>query len=131
MLGLRCSAGFSLVAAGGGCSRAVGGGSLVAAASLGAEPELWSAWSSEAVAPGRSGARLHRCGSLAWTLRGTWGLPGPGTTPVPPALAGRLFTTGPPGTPYVSSLRTGGPVFGASQHVLRPRVHAHFEVLAS
>ena len=60
VLGLRCSAGFSLVAASGGCSRAVGCGSLIAAASLGAEPKLWSTWFPEAVAPGRSGAQASQ-----------------------------------------------------------------------
>jgi len=30
-------------------------------------------------------------------LHGTWDLPGPGTKPVSPALAGRFFTTEPPG----------------------------------
>ena len=32
-------------------------------------------------------------------LRGTWDLPGPGIGSVPPALAGRFFTTEPPGNP--------------------------------
>ena len=45
--------------------------------------------------------RLHSCGSVAWIPRGTWDLPGPGTTPSSPALAGRFFTTEPPGKPYL------------------------------
>ena len=34
-------------------------------------------------------------------LRGAWDLPGSGIKPVPPALAGGLLTTEPPGKPYV------------------------------
>ena len=33
---------------------------------------------------------------------GTWDLPGPGIEPVSPALAGRVFTTEPPGKPLSS-----------------------------
>ena len=35
-------------------------------------------------------------------LRGMWDLPGSGVKPVSPALAGRFFTTEPPGKPQVS-----------------------------
>ena len=34
---------------------------------------------------------LHR----AWLLCGMWNLPGPGTEPMSPALAGGFLTTGP------------------------------------
>ena len=47
-----------------------------------------------------SGAVAHRlssCGSRAQLLHGMWDLPGPGLTPVSPALAGGFLTTAPPG----------------------------------
>ena len=37
------------------------------------------------------------CGSRAWLLCSMWNLPDPGTEPTSPALAGRFFTTEPPG----------------------------------
>ena len=37
-------------------------------------------------------------------LCGKWDLPRPGIKPVPPVLAGRIFTTEPPGKPYGHSL---------------------------
>ena len=43
--------------------------------------------------------RLSNCGSRAQPLRGMWDLPRPGHEPVPPALAGRLSITAPPGKP--------------------------------
>ena len=43
--------------------------------------------------------RLSNCGSRAQLLRGMWDLPRPGLEPVSPALAGRLWTTAPPGKP--------------------------------
>ena len=43
--------------------------------------------------------RLSSCGSRAQSLRGMWDPPRPGPEPVPPALAGRLSTTAPPGKP--------------------------------
>ena len=45
--------------------------------------------------------RLSNCGSRAQPLRGMWDLPRPGLEPVPPALAGRLPTTAPPGKPLL------------------------------
>ena len=44
--------------------------------------------------------RLSNRGSRAQSLRGTWDPPRPGLEPAPPALAGRLSTTAPPGKPY-------------------------------
>ena len=46
----------------------------------------------------------HRLSSCARVVAGSvalsmWDLPGPGTKPVSPALAGRFFTTEPPGKP--------------------------------
>ena len=43
--------------------------------------------------------RLSSCGAWAQPLRGMWDPPRPGLEPVPPALAGRLPTTAPPGKP--------------------------------
>ena len=40
------------------------------------------------------------CGTRAQLLHGTWNLPRPGIKPLSPALAGGLFTTGPPGKSY-------------------------------
>ena len=41
--------------------------------------------------------RLSSCGTRAQLLRGMWDLPGPGSEPVSPALAGRFLATAPPG----------------------------------
>ena len=41
--------------------------------------------------------RLSSCGVWALLPRGKWNLPGTGTEPMSPALAGRFLTTGPPG----------------------------------
>ena len=43
--------------------------------------------------------RLSSHGSRAQPLRGMWDLPGPGHEHVPPASAGGLSTTAPPGKP--------------------------------
>ena len=43
--------------------------------------------------------RLGSCGMLAQLLCSIWDLPGSGIEPVSPALAGRFFTTKPPGKP--------------------------------
>ena len=44
--------------------------------------------------------KLSNCGSRAQPLRGTWDPPRPGLEPAaPPASAGRLSTTAPPGKP--------------------------------
>ena len=43
--------------------------------------------------------RLSSRGSRAQPLRGTWDPPRPGLEPAPPAPAGRLSTTAPPGKP--------------------------------
>ena len=49
--------------------------------------------------------RLSSCGSRAQSLCGTWDPPRPGLEPVPPALAGRLSTTAPPGKPTKAFLK--------------------------
>ena len=46
--------------------------------------------------------RLSNCGSRAQLLRGIQDPPRPGLEPVPPALAGRLSTTAPPGKPHTN-----------------------------
>ena len=38
-------------------------------------------------------------------LHGVWRLPGPGIEPMLPALAGRFFTTEPPGQPPLMALK--------------------------
>ena len=43
--------------------------------------------------------RLNSCGTQAELLSCMWDLPGWGTESVSPALAGRFFTTEPPGKP--------------------------------
>ena len=45
---------------------------------------------------------LSSCGAPAELPRGTWHLPGPGTEPVSPALAGGFLTTRLPGKPRAS-----------------------------
>ena len=75
--------GFSLVAESEGSSPVEVCGLLVAVASLVAERGLY--------------AGLSSCGAGALSLHGMWGLTGSGVEPVSPALAGRFFTTEPPG----------------------------------
>ena len=41
--------------------------------------------------------RLRSCVTRSWLLRSVWDLPGAGIEPVSPALAGKFFTTEPPG----------------------------------
>ena len=48
--------------------------------------------------------RLSNCGSRAQPLRGTRDPPRPGLEPAPPAPAGRLPTTAPPGKPFKNFL---------------------------
>ena len=48
--------------------------------------------------------RLNSCGARAQWLRTIWNPPRSGTEPVSPALAGRFFTTEPPGKSIVSIL---------------------------
>ena len=81
VLGLCCYTGFSLVAARGDEPPVAVYGFLTAAASLVKEH------------------RLNSCGAWAYLLRGMWHLPRSGIELVSPALAGRFFTTKPPGKP--------------------------------
>ena len=45
--------------------------------------------------------RLSSCGSRASLLRGMWDLPGPGSEPMSPELAGIFLTTAQPGKPFL------------------------------
>ena len=49
--------------------------------------------------------RLNRFGAQAWLPRGMWDLPGSGIEPISPTLAGRFFTTEPPGKPAPSPFK--------------------------
>ena len=51
--------------------------------------------------------RFSSCGTRVQLLRGMRDLPGPGREPVPPALAGGLPTTAPPGKPYIMVFHCG------------------------
>ena len=58
--------------------------------------------------------RFNSCGEPAQLLCSMWDLPRSGIKPVPLALAGRFFTTEPPGEPFTkvsSSLQTYSPDF--------------------
>ena len=110
MPGLQCCVGFSLVAEGGGYSLVAVRG-LIAVASLVAGHRLWGSRASALLAcgpvlqlPGLEHS-LSSCGARAWLLRGVWDLPGSGIKPVSPTLAGRFFTTEPPGKPEALFLK--------------------------
>ena len=79
LLGLPCCLGFFLVGVGGGYSLVMVLQLLMTVASLIVEHRLSN----------------HGTGSLL--LRAMWDLPRSGMKPISPALAGRLFTTEPPG----------------------------------
>ena len=79
---------------------------LTAAASLAGEHGLQGGWASVFVACGLSSCsswilehRLNSCGTWALVFHGRWDLPGLGMESVSPVLAGRFFTTEPPGKP--------------------------------
>ena len=88
-------AGFSLVAASGGCSSLLCEGFslwwLLLLRSTGSRRAGFSSCGSGALE-----RRLSSCGARALLLRGMWDLPGPGLEPVSPALAGGFLTTAPP-----------------------------------
>ena len=83
--GLRCGSGFSLAVVIGGCSSLRG---------VGFSLQRLLLWSTGSGAHGLSSCRVR-----AWLRQGMWDLPRPGIEPVPPALAGRFFTTEPAGEP--------------------------------
>ena len=78
--GLRCFAGFSLAAAGGGSSLVAGRMPLTAVPSQFRARRLGH-------------AAFSSCGAGAWLLRGTWNLPRSGMEPVGPALSGKFLST--------------------------------------
>ena len=91
MLSVRCCSGVSLAAEGRVHSPVVVCGPLTVVAPLVSEHRLRScSWRALEHRPSSSGARPQ-------LLHGLWDFPGPGTEPVSPALAGRFFTTQPPG----------------------------------
>ena len=91
VLGLHCCMGFLLLQRAGATLRCsarashCGGFSFCRARALGTRASV-------VVARG-----LSSCGARAQLLHGMWDLPGPGLEPLSPALAGRFFTTAPPG----------------------------------
>ena len=75
-------------------------------ASTVAEHRLQGVWASAVLVHGLSNCsswalqhRLNRFGAQAWLHHGMWDLPGSGIKPISTTLAGRFFTTGPPGKP--------------------------------
>ena len=50
--------------------------------------------------------RLNSCGPWAWLLHNIWDRPRPGIKPVSLALAGRFFTSEPPGKPPIKKKKT-------------------------
>ena len=107
MLSVCCRAGSSPVAVSGasppGCMWA-----SHPRASLVAGHRPVGTWASVGASLGlRTGPRtpelgLRSCSAWAQLLLGIWNLPGPGIEPVSPVLAGRFFTTEPPGRPQDS-----------------------------
>ena len=106
---LLLRAGFSLVAANGGCSSLqcasflLGGFSCCRAWALGT-------WASVVVVRRLSSCgsqalerRLSSCGPQVYLPHGMWDLPRPGLEPVSPALAGGFLTTAPPGKSLYST----------------------------
>ena len=96
--GLRCCAGFSLVAASRGCSLAVCAGFSLQGFSCGAQSlghsgfRSCTSWALE--------HRLSSCGAQASLSQGMWDLPGSGIDLMSLALANRFLTTEPPGKPW-------------------------------
>ena len=84
--GLCCCAGLF--------SSCGGRGLLIEVVSFAAEPGLRAHCDSWALEH-----RLSSCGARTWLLCGMWDPSGPGIKPVSPILAGRFFTTEPPGKP--------------------------------
>ena len=55
-----------------------------------------SVWAQHSQRTGSRAHRLSNCGPQASLPHSIWNLPRPGIEPVPPALANRVLTTGPP-----------------------------------
>ena len=102
VLGLHCCGlflGFSLVLVNRGYSLFEVLGLLIAEASLAMEHRLWGPRASAVQDPGlRSTGSIvvvHRCSCI-------WDIPRSEMEPVVPTSAGGFFTTGPPGSPWMS-----------------------------
>ena len=107
MLGLLCHAGFPPVEASGNYLLVLVHRLLLAVPFLVVEHKLQGTQALVAVACGASSCssralehRLNSCGLQASSLlHSTWNLPRPGIESMCPELAGRFFTTEPPGSP--------------------------------
>ena len=125
MLGLCCCSGSSLVVASGGYSLAMVHRLLIAVASLVAEHRLWGTHTSGLAAHGLKSCGfqalehglnsygfqalehgLNSCGAWTLMLCRMWDLLRLGIKPKSPALAGRFFTTEPPGKPIYMYINT-------------------------
>ena len=125
MLGLCCCSGSSLVVASGGYSLAMVHRLLSAVASLVAEHRLWGTQTSGLAAHGLNSCGfqalehglnsygfqalehgLNSCGAWTLMLCRMWDLLRLGIKPKSPALAGRFFTTEPPGKPIYMYINT-------------------------
>ena len=93
VLGLHCCAGISLVGASRGFSLVAVLRLLIKVASLVED-------------------MLSSCGAWAQLLHGVWNIPESGMEAVSPALAGKFFTTEPPGQPLCSVFKSAA-FFGA------------------
>ena len=97
LLGLCCWTGFSLVWRVGASlwlPCACSGFSYFGAGALGCKGLVIAAWALE--------HRLNSCGPRAYSLRGMWDLPWSGIKLVSFSLAGKFFTTEPPGKHHVT-----------------------------
>ena len=108
MLGLHCCMGFPLIAVSRSHSLVVVHRLLTAVVSL-VDYVLQGIQASIVVVHGviNYGSwvlehRLSNCGTLAQLFHGMWDLPRLGLKPVSPTLAGRFFSTEPPGSPWAS-----------------------------
>ena len=109
VLDLRSCSGFSLVAESGELLSSCGARASHCGGFICHGARALGTWASVVVACGlsRSGSqalehRLSSRGAQALFLLSKWDLPRVGIEPESPALAGRFFTTGPPGKSYWS-----------------------------
>ena len=105
VLGLRCCMDFSRVVASGDyflvavCRLLMAVGSRCRAQVLGTQTSATVAHGLSSCSSWALEHRLSSCRAQALVLQGMGNLPGLGIEPVSPALAGRFFTTEPPGKP--------------------------------
>ena len=128
VLGLCCCTGFALVVARGGYSLVGVRGLLITVASPVSERGLQSTRTSVVGVRGliSCGAQAaeHKlsCGVWAYLLLSIQELPGPGTEPGSPALAGRFFTTEVPGKPLTAFRNTSLNLFKNQSNNSQPKV---------